>query len=107
LDETDAKVRDHDHLTGKYRGAAHKKCNIDYFSNRYVPVVFHNLRGYDGHLIIKNAYHAIQSLDKRVDISAIPNSSEKFMSISIGYLRFIDSMQFMPCSLEKFSRKFI
>ena len=93
-------MRGHDHLTGKYRGAAHRKCNIDYFSNRYVPVVFHNLRGYDGHLIIKNAC-AIQSLDKRVDIAAIPNSSEKFMSISIGYLRFIDSMQFMPCSLEK------
>ena len=51
--EKDAKVRDHDHYTGKYRGAAHKKCNIDYFSNRYVPVVFHNLRGYGGHLIIK------------------------------------------------------
>jgi hypothetical protein len=59
--ESELKVRDHDHITGKYRGAAHKKCNIDYFSNRYVPVVFHNLRGYDGHLIIKNAYHAIQS----------------------------------------------
>ena len=59
------------------------------------------MRGYDGHLIIKNAYNAIQSLDKHVDISAIPNRSEKFMSISIGYLRLIDSMQFMPCSVEK------
>ena len=63
--------------------------------------MLHNLRGYDGHLIIKNAYNATQSLDKHVDISEIPNNSEKFMSISIGYLRFIDSMQFMPCSLEK------
>ena len=50
------KVRDHDHRTGQYRGAAHACCNINYFCNRYLPVVFHNLRGYDGHLIIKEAY---------------------------------------------------
>jgi hypothetical protein len=51
------KVRDHNHLTGKYRGAAHCKCNINYFSNRYLPVVFHNLKGYDGHQIIREAYN--------------------------------------------------
>ena len=38
------KIRDHDHRTGKYRGAAHSKCNINYFANRYLPVVFHNYR---------------------------------------------------------------
>ena len=97
----DVKVRDHDHRTGKYRGAAHNKCNINYYSNRYLPVVMHNLRGYDGHLIIKAAYKIMQSLDSKANISAIPNSSEKFMSINIGNLKFIDSMQFMASSLEK------
>ncbi len=52
----DKKCRDHDHRTGKFRGATHNKCNINYFCNRYLPFVFHNLRGYDSHLIIKKAY---------------------------------------------------
>ena len=50
------KVRDHDHRTGEYRGAAHAKCNLFYFSRRDLPVTFHNLRGYDSHLILKAAY---------------------------------------------------
>jgi len=65
------KVRDHDHRTGEYRGAAHSCCNINYFCNRYLPVVFHNLRGYDSHLIIKEAWKLTNG-----DISVIPNSSE-------------------------------
>jgi hypothetical protein len=58
FDESKAlcKVIDHDHRTGKYRGACHAKCNINYFSNRYLPVVVHNLRGYDSHLIISEAF---------------------------------------------------
>ena len=88
------KVRDHGHRTGKYRGAAHAKCNINYFSNRYLPVVFHNLKGYDGHQIIKQAYYIAQKEEGSHNISAIPNSCEKFMSISVGSLRFIDSYQF-------------
>jgi hypothetical protein len=90
------KVRDHDHLTGKYRGAAHCKCNINYFCNRYLPIVFHNLRGYDGHQIIQEAYN----LFPNEDISVIPNSYEKFMSFKFGPLKFIDSFQFMASSLE-------
>ncbi len=50
---TNKKVRDHCHRTGNYRGAAHNTCNINYFNNRYLPVAFHNLRGYDSHLILK------------------------------------------------------
>ena len=91
-----AKVRDHNHRTGKYRGACHNKCNINYFSNRYLPIVFHNLRGYDGHIIIKEAFNIGND-----NISAIPNSFEKFMTIKIGNLKFIDSMQFLNTSLEK------
>jgi hypothetical protein len=51
------KVRDHDHVTGKFRGAAHSKCNINFYHQRYIPVVFHNLKGYDGHFIIQKMYN--------------------------------------------------
>jgi hypothetical protein len=93
------KVKDHCHRTGAYRGAAHNACNINYFTNRYLPVVFHNLRGYDSHLILKKAFDIIG--DSKDKINAIPNSGEKFMTFSIGNLKFIDSFQFMASSLDK------
>ena len=71
----------------------------------------HNFKGYDSHLIIEQAYKINESIANQLenvdvttqhkDISAIALSSEKFMSVTIGDLRFIDSMQFMASSLEK------
>ena len=49
------RVRYHCHLTGKYRGAAHNKCNLQYRRPKFIPVVFHNLSGYDSHLFIKKS----------------------------------------------------
>ena len=95
------KVRDHDHRTGAYRGACHNSCNINYFQNRYLPVFVHNLRGYDAHLILKEAFDIAERKDK---ISAIPQSTEKFMTFSIGDLKFKDSMQFMAESLENLAK---
>ena len=45
------KVRDHFHVTGKLRGAAHWSYNMNFQLTKKVPVIFHNLRGYDSHLI--------------------------------------------------------
>ena len=47
------KVRDHCHFTGKYGGAAHNQCNLKCRKPLILPVVFHNLQGYDSHLFIK------------------------------------------------------
>ena len=41
------------HISGKFRGAAHFSCNANFKISKKVPVVFHNLEGYDGHLIMK------------------------------------------------------
>ena len=49
----DPKVRDHCHYTGLYRGPAHSLCNLRYKIPSYIPVVFHNLSGYDTHLFIR------------------------------------------------------
>ena len=53
FDVGDEKVRDHCHVTGKFRGAAHFSCNANCKLSKKVPVIFHNLRGHDSHLIIK------------------------------------------------------
>ena len=46
-------VRDHDHITGKCRGSAHSGCNINLKLTKIVYVIFHNLTGYDSHLIMQ------------------------------------------------------
>ena len=90
------KVRDHCHITGKLRGAAHWSCNINLELTKKVPVIFHNLRGYDSHLI----FNELDKFD--VKISVIPNGLEKYMAFFLNKnLVFIDSMQFMNFSLDK------
>ena len=94
LDDKDA-VRDHCHVTGKFRGAAHSKCNLNFKLTYKIPVVFHNLRGYDSHLIMQE----IGSFG--LEVNVIPNNMEKYISFSLGkQLVFIDSIQFMASSLE-------
>ena len=67
----------------------------------YLPIVFHNLRRYHGHFIVKKAYDIIKAMEKEPNIHVIPNSYEKFMSFDLGHFKFIDSSQFMASSLEK------
>lgn len=89
-------VRDHCHITGKFRGAAHNSCNINFRLTERIPVLFHNLRGYDAHIIMQ----AIGKM-KQKRINCIPQNHEKYISFSLGKLDFIDSFQFLPTSLEK------
>ena len=111
-DENYKKVRDHCHLTGKYRGAAHSICNLKFRLPKFYPVIFHNLSGYDSHLFIKNLGKSEGKID------CIPNNEEKYISFTKHILvdkfinkkgeekevkreiRFIDSFKFMAASLD-------
>ena len=111
--DKDIRVRDHCHITGKYRGSAHQECNLQLRLNPEkikIPVIFHNLRGYDSHFImqeigaiVKNyTYKNYKGEEKQMNINAIPNNMEKYMAFMLGnHLTFIDSFQFMGFSLEK------
>ena len=85
----DAPVRDHCHITGKYRESAHANCNLSYRLTHKIYVIFHSLRGYDSHLIMQE----IGKFNK--DINVIPNTMEKYMEFMIDNLIFTDSFQFM------------
>ena len=111
--EEDVRVRDHCHITGVFRGSAHQDCNLKLKMKPEeikIPVIFHNLRGYDSHFIMqklgqivkKHTYKNNKGEDKQMNINAIPNNMEKYMAFMLGnHLTFIDSFQFMSSSLDK------
>ena len=49
--DSDVKVRYYCHITGKYRGSAHRDCNINVTLNHKIPIIFHSIKNYDSHLI--------------------------------------------------------
>ena len=95
------KVRDHDHLTGKYRGAAHNICNIQsqQRSSSFVPIFFHNFSGYDCHLIFEELL--TEAYNQNYNPTIIPESLENHVSVQVGCLRFLDSYRFLSSSLDK------
>ena len=74
IDNDDENVRDHCHVTGKFRGAALWDCNINFQLTKKAFAIFCNLKGYDTHLIFSE-------LNKfNVKVNVIPNGLEKYMA---------------------------
>ena len=69
-----------------------------------IPVIFHNLKGYDSHFIIQQLGELISDSQGQqpIPIYVIPCNVEKYMAFYINNrLSFIDSFQFMSSCLEK------
>ena len=99
-------VRDHCHYTGKYRGAAHSKCNLQYKVPKEIPVVFHNGSKYDYHFItneISKGTDGAQCLGEDAEkyiTFKLPLKKEIKDGKFITYkLKFIESIRFMNSSL--------
>ena len=108
------KVRDHCHYSGIYRGVAHSPCNLQYKIPSSIPIVFHNLSGYDAHLFIKGL---ADSVSRGAKMGVIAKNKEDYITFSINVevnkyidkdgeerskeieLRYIDSFKFMSSSL--------
>ena len=111
--EMSDRVIHHCHLTGEIFGVAHSNCNLRARTTNFLPVFFHNFSRYDSHHILKNL-----KLKPGEKLSAISKNDETFTSFSIAIpvgsykdkrnrivplfhsLRFLDSLQFMPQSLD-------
>ena len=117
--QTNLKVRDHCHYTGLYRGPAHSLYNLRYKIPSYIPVVFHNLSGYDAHLFIRElGAHTSE-------MGVITKNKEDYISFSIKVpvkkyidkegnekdklieLRFIDSVKFMSSGLDSLTKNLV
>ena len=116
------KVCDHCHYSGRYRGAAHRNCNLMYRIAHYIPAVFHNLSDYDAHLFIREL---AKSIPGGARMGVVAKNKEDYISFSIKVevdkyigkigvekdqkieLRFIDSFKFMSSSLDSLTTNLV
>ena len=98
------KTRDHDHFSndGQIRGLAHQSCNVNLRATYFLPVIIHNSKNYDNHLILK---HIPENYAQ--SISIIPVNLEKFTMFTLDSIKFLDSFQFLDTSLENLVQNLI
>ena len=102
------KVKDHCHYTGKFRGAAHSICNLNYKVPKEIPVIIHNA-SYDTHFILNQL-----AIEFKGELNCIRDNMEKYITFSVSIkkeckngktitykLKFIDSSRFMQSSLSE------
>ena len=102
------KVKDHCHYTGKFRGAAHSKCNLNHKVPKDTPIITHNA-SYNIHFIINQLAKEFKG-----KLNCIGDNMEKYITFSVTIkkecgngkiithkLKFTDSFRFMPTSLSE------
>ena len=109
------KVRDHNHITGEFRSALCSKCNFALrMRRRVLPVIFHNFKGYDSHILIKGGLGQL----KDCKLNVIAQTREKFMNMTMKVpvdktkdnapvffdIKFLDSFQFMASALSSLAQ---
>ena len=84
------KVRDHCHLTGKYRGPAHNNCNSNVKQKHkiFIPFIFHNFSNYDCHIFFRRL---VDMKNGKVKFYSKPKTNEEYFSVTYGCKIFIDS----------------
>ena len=113
------RVRDHCHVSGKFRGAARSQSNLQARNNYESPIFVHNLKGYDAHLLFEELGSSTDG-----NLSVIVTNNEKYVSFAVTQkftpeeiammkddtmarktkpwkLTFKDSCQFLLASLDK------
>ena len=89
------KVRDHDHYTGKCRGAVHSNCNLHYKIPREIPVIFHNGSTYDYHFIIKKLAKEFKG-----NFDCLGENTEKYITFSAPIKKDLDNGKTITCNLK-------
>ena len=93
------KVRDRYHLSGKYRGPAHSKCNnnVTQDQSNFFPLIFHNFSNYDCHMFFKKI---VDKKNDKTKFDIIPKTNEEYISVTYSCVRFIDSYRFLSSGLD-------
>ncbi|GFT01554.1 c2H2-type domain-containing protein [Trichonephila clavipes] len=99
FDAKSIRVRHHSHDSNRVLGMAHQLCNLLHRKTFFIPVVIHNSRNYDTHLLLK---HLPKNIVK--EVSVIPLNMEKLTMFTLDHLKFIDSFQFLDASLDALVR---
>ena len=102
------KVKDNFHYTGKFRGAAHSKCNLNYKVPKDIPIIIHNA-SFDTHFILNQF-----AIKFKGEVNGIGDNMEKYITFSVPIkkecdngkiitykLKFIDSFRFISTSLSE------
>ena len=93
------KVRDHCHLTGKYKGPAHSICIINVTQDQisFLTFIIHNFSNYDCHMFFKKL---VDKKNEKANFDIILKTNEEYISVTYGCIRFIVSYRFLSSGLD-------